>query len=304
MPKEKSINPAQAARKAEKAKAIKKGKATLQAQKTERLAKKNPFHLQKQLDELKAVEESGGKLTAHEKKLVEGLEKELKAVKKAREEKGVVDEPRGGRGGRGGFHGGRGGAGVLGKRRRDGDTDESESDEVDEETKRIPMPRDTPPPIPKEVLDKWYAKRRERWQKRNANANETPLGGNDRGSFGGNGSGLGSEKAKVEVEVKTVYEAKPVIRDLRKEATAFVPAVVRQKMQRGKGEGGGLMEEEELERLEREGYVKGMGGARGGEGQREVEGGSRGMEGGEGKEVGVGVGEMNVEMEEVEDEDA
>ncbi|PQE32771.1 ww domain binding 11 protein [Rutstroemia sp. NJR-2017a WRK4] len=304
MPKEKSINPAQAARKAEKAKAIKKGKATLQAQKTERLAKKNPFHLQKQLDELKAVEESGGKLTAHEKKLVEGLEKEIKAVRKAREEKGVVDEPRGaagGRGGRGGFGGGRGGAGVLGKRRRDGDTDESESDEVDEETKRIPMPRDTPPPIPKEVLDKWYAKRRERWQKRNANANETPLGGNDRGSFGGNNGGMGAERPKM--EVKTVYEAKPVIRDLRKEATAFVPAVVRQKMQRGKGEGG-LMEEDELERLEREGYVKGMGGGSG-EGKSEmdrVEGGGEEMEGIE--QRGAGVGDMNVEMEEVEDEDA
>jgi hypothetical protein len=257
---------------------------------------------------LKAVEESGGKLTAHEKKLVGGLEKEIKAVRKAREEKGVVDEPRGGsggRGGRGGFGGGRGGAGVLGKRRRDGDTDESESDEVDEETKRIPMPRDTPPPIPKEVLDKWYAKRRERWQKRNANANETPLGGNDRGSFGGSGggnNGMGAERPKM--EVKTVYEAKPVIRDLRKEATAFVPAAVRQKMQRGKGEGG-LMEEDELERLEREGYVKGMSGGIG-EGKSEmdrgVEGESGGMEGIE--ERGVGVGDMNVEMEEVEDEDA
>jgi hypothetical protein len=30
--------------------------------------------------------------------------------------------------------------------------------------KSIPMPRDMPPPIPKEVLAKWYQKRRERME--------------------------------------------------------------------------------------------------------------------------------------------
>ncbi|CAD6444500.1 c1f7513f-ecb1-463c-82cd-cb85a6a3d596 [Sclerotinia trifoliorum] len=298
MPKEKSVNPAQAQRKAEKAKAIKKGKASLQAQKNERLAKKNPQRLQSQLDDFKKIESSGGKLTSHERSLIDGLEKEIKAVNKAREALGDAapqfSHSRGGfggdRGGRGGF-GGRGGGGVLGKRRRDGGMEEESSDsDVDEEVKRIPMPRDTPPPFPKEVLDKWYAARRARYQAQNqnqnqndersggTNANSTPLGGKDRGEFGDQDSGSGK---KVQQEVKTVYEAKPQIRDLRKEAVAFVPAAVRAKMQKGKGEGG-LMEPEEMERLEKEGYIAGSGG------QKEDAGDS---------------GQVNVEMEEVEDED-
>lgn len=197
----------------------------------------------------------------------------------------------GDRGGRGGS-GGRGGAGVLGKRRRM--EDESSDSDVDEEVKRIPMPRDTPPPFPKEVLDEWYAARRARYQARNqeqnqngeksggTNANSTPLGGQNRGEFGGQETGSGVQiKNKTQPEVKTVYEAKPQIRDLRKEAVAFVPAAVRTKMQKGKGEGG-LMEPEEMERLEKEGYIPG---------QKEKSG--EGQQG----------GQMKMEMEEVEDED-
>ncbi|RAL65969.1 hypothetical protein DID88_005630 [Monilinia fructigena] len=203
-------------------------KASLQAQKNERLAKKNPQRLQSQLDDLKKIESSGGKLTSHERSLIDGLEKEIKAVNKAREALGDAapqfSHSRGGfggdRGGRGGF-GGRGDVGVLGKRRRDGGVDEESSEsDVEEDVKRIPMPRDTPPPFPKEVLDKM-------------------------------------------------------------EAVAFVPTMVRTKMQKGKGEGG-LMEPEEMERLEKEGYIAGRGGQKGGIGE-----GSR----------------INVEMEEVEDED-
>lgn len=142
-----------------------------------------------------------------------------------------------------------GGDRILGKRRRGGDdASSSDEEEVPEEVRRIPMPRDTPPPIPKAVLDEWYAKRR---AKRAAaqgsqNANGTPLGGD--------------RQPPAPVEAKTVYEAKPVVRDLKKEAvTAFVPAAVRMKMSKGKGEGG-LMEPEEADRLEREGYLKMKGG--------------------------------------------
>ncbi|KAK6599651.1 ww domain binding protein 11 [Botrytis cinerea] len=281
MAKEKSVNPAQAQRKAEKAKAIKKSKASLQVQKNERLAKKNPQRLQSQLDDLKKIESSGGKLTSHERSLVEGLEKEIKAVNKARESLGdAAPQFSQSRGGFGGDRGGRGGDGDM--------EEESSGSDVDEEVKRIPMPRDTPPPFPKEVLDKWYAARRARYQARNQNqngeksggtsANSMPLGGKDRGEFGNRDSGSGG---KVQPEVKTVYEAKPQIRDLRKEAVAFVPAAVRMKMQKGKGEGG-LMEPEEMEKLEKEGYIAGSGGQR-----KEIEDG----------------GQMNVEMEEVEDEE-
>lgn len=110
------------------------------------------------------------------------------------------------------------------------------------------MPRDTPPPIPKDILDKWWAKRRARREaERATNANETPVDPGRR------------EKRNQEaapVEQKTVYEARPVVRDLRKEAVkAFVPTSVMMKMKKGKGQGG-LMEPEEADRLEREGYLK------------------------------------------------
>lgn len=173
---------------------------------------------------------------------------------------------------------------MLGKRRRDESSDESD---VDEETRRIPMPRDTPPPFPKEVLDKWYQKRRERWQANNpdkvagernsgTSANSMPLGENAR-KFPDRTAGDGE---RVKEEVKTVYEAKPALRDLRKEAVAFVPATVRAKLDKSKGVGG-LPEPEEVDRLEREGYLPRGDAGRG--------------------DQGVSKG---VQMEEVEDEDA
>jgi hypothetical protein len=268
MPKEKSINPAQAQRKAEKAKAIKKSKADQASRKNEKLARKNPNRLQKQLDDLKAIESSGGKLTTHEQKIAEELERDLKAVRKAREALGdkapsFESGSRGGRDGdRGGRGGGRGGA-VLGKRRRDGDEMESDESDVPEDVKSIPMPRDTPPPIPREVMDRWYQARRERSgyggdrrDGQGTSANNMPLGGPSRvrqGSESGeNNTGV---PQKPLVEAKTVYEAAPAIRDLRKEAVnAFVPAAVRLKMEKAKGKGG-LVEPEEADKLEREGYL-------------------------------------------------
>ncbi|KAJ5053859.1 uncharacterized protein L3040_000149 [Drepanopeziza brunnea f. sp. 'multigermtubi'] len=315
MPKEKSVNPAQAQRKAEKAKAIKKGKAEQQSRRNEKLAKRNPYHLEKELADLKSLEKAGT-LTAHEKTLLEATERDLKAVKKAREalgdaapkfgpggrqDRGDRDRERDGgeRGGRGGARGGRGG-GVLGKRRRD-DGDSSEESDVPEDVKRIPMPRDTPPPIPKEILDRWYQKRRERIAERypdstaaagagsakvGTSANNVPLGANER-RVGGGGSGGQEMPKRVFEEAKTTYEAKPVIRDLRKEATSFVPAAVRMKLDKVRGVGG-LVEPEEADVLERAGYLgkKAAGEERGGEEGSAAPQGSRA-----------------VRMEEVDDED-
>jgi hypothetical protein len=137
----------------------------------------------------------------------------------------------------------------LGKRRRDDEDASSGEDDVPEDVKSIPMPRDTPPPIPKEAMDEWYAKRRAR----RTNANDIPLGNKE-----GRPSPRGDTPARSAppVETKTVYEAKPVIRDLIKEAVnAFMPTAVRMKMEKGKGQGG-LIEPEEADRLEREGYMK------------------------------------------------
>ncbi|KAI1472407.1 WW domain binding protein 11-domain-containing protein [Daldinia caldariorum] len=239
MPKEKNFNPVQAQRKAEKAKALKKGKAEAAARRNEKLAKRNPDRIQKQIDDLKKITSSGGKLTKHEESVLEGLERDLKAVTKAREALGDKAPSFGRSSGPRGD--GQRDNNVLGKRRRGGGDDGLSSDsDVPEDVRNIPMPRDTPPPIPKEILDKWYAKRRAA-----RNANDTPLGGQDK-----------QPPPSAPVESKTVYEAKPIVRDLRKEAvSAFVPTAVRMKMEKSKGHGG-LMEPEEADRLEKEGYLK------------------------------------------------
>ncbi|KAM5346929.1 hypothetical protein ACJ41O_009934 [Fusarium nematophilum] len=267
MPKERNYNPVQAQRKADKAKAIKKGKAEQQDRRNERLARKNPDRIQKQIDDLKKITASGGKLTRHEEQVLEGLEKDIRAVRKARDSLGDK-APTFGRG----FHGDRGsGPGVLGKRRR-GSNDATTSDEdVPDDVKNIPMPRDTPPPIPKDVMDKWYAERRAK------RAAENPTRQREEGD-------APKRQAPV-VESKTVYEAKPVVRDLRKEAvSAFVPTAVKMKMDKGQGQGG-LMEPEEADRLEKEGYLK--------TGDHDAQ-----------PQADQGPPSRHVTMEEVEDEDA
>jgi hypothetical protein len=164
----------------------------------------------------------------------------LKAVKRAREAAGDKAPSFGRSWNR--DHDGRGG--VLGKRRR-GSHDASSSDEdVPEDVRKIPMPRDTPPPIPKDVMDKWYAKRRARREAENAARNER------------DGEKAVPQKEKPVVESKAVYEAKPVMRNLRQEAvSAFVPTSVQMKLNRGQG-AAGLLEPEEADRLEQEGYLK------------------------------------------------
>ncbi|KAK1836984.1 putative ww domain binding protein 11 protein [Podospora conica] len=255
MPKEKGYNPVQEQRKADKAKAIKKGKADLQARRNEKLAQRNPDRIQKQIDDLKAIKEGGGKLTSHEEQALEALEKDLRAVKKAREALG--DKAPAFKS----YHGPRDGA-VLGKRRRDADEASSSDSDVPDDVKRIPMPRDTPPPIPKEILDEWYAKRRAKRAAQATNANSEPLGdGSGKGSRDvGQGQRQGQRQTTPAqpMESKTVYEAKPVLRDLQKEAvSAFVPTVVKLKLDKVKGQSG-LMEPEEADQLEREGYLKGQ----------------------------------------------
>lgn len=152
---------------------------------------------------------------------------------------------RGGRGG-GAARGDREGDRVLGKRGRE--REESEGSDTDESVRNIPMPRDTPPPIP-------FQRRQQRGPNfggGGANANMEPLGE-------GRGGGEREPHAlpeKPQVVAQTVYEAKPAVRDLRKEAVKrFVPTVVKRKLDARKCDAGGrLLEEEEVEKLEQEGY--------------------------------------------------
>lgn len=226
MAKEKNFNPVQAEKKAEKQKQIRKQKANVQAQRNEKLARRNPARIQRDIDSLKEADQRGG-LRPHERQRLSELEKDLAAVNKARTALGDKApqfrperrDDEGDRGGRGGHQGG----GVLGKRTRDGNwkgRDGGESSDTDADVKDIPMPRDTPPPLP-------------RRPHRQSHAEETP-----------------SEPKKPTL----VYEAAPQVRDLRKEAVKFMPASVAQKMKLAKGEGR-LLEPDEFDKLQKEGYM-------------------------------------------------
>ena len=233
MPKEKNYNPVQEAKKAEKQKQIKKQKANVQAQRNEKLARRNPNRIQRDIDGFKELEKSGN-LRPHERQRLQELEKDLAAVNKARVALGDkapqfkperrIDDDQGhaGRGGRGeqGDRAGRGG--ILGKRTRDGQRKEDDSSDTDADVQGIPMPRDTPPPIPP----------RHR-QSLSHTEEETP-----------------SEPKKPTL----VYEAAPEVRNLLKEATKFMPTSVAQKMKLAKGEGR-LLEPEEFDKLQEEGYM-------------------------------------------------
>ncbi|PKY02273.1 hypothetical protein P168DRAFT_292361 [Aspergillus campestris IBT 28561] len=250
MPKDNlSMNPAMAQRKAEKQKQLKKSKAEAQARRNEKLGRRNPDRIQRQIDDIKATEESGQKLRPRDQQLLEALQRDLRAVQKAREALGEqapkFDAGRGGGRGGGSFRGrGRGDSsrgGVLGKRRRDEHGqffhDDGDSSSTDEEVRRIPMPHDTPPPIPKE------------YQRRQGRNNDS--GGGAQGPHA-----LPSKPSTAEPP-KTVYEAKPEIRNLRQEATKmFVPAAVRTKQDSIRGQGK-LLEPEEMDRLEQAGYQAG-----------------------------------------------
>lgn len=242
--KERAINPAAAQRKQDKQKSLKKGKAEQLARRNEKLARRNPDRIQRQINDLKSMEESGQQLRPRDKEVLEALERDLRAVLKAREALGDK-APKFGTDGRDGPHGPRreGGDHVLGKRRRDNafgrHQDASDESETDDDVRRIPMPRDTPPPIPREYHRKPGPPHTEDSERRGPHALPSKPPG---------------------VEAKTVYEAKPEIRDLRKEAVSkFVPAVVRMKQDAIKGTGK-LLEPEEMDKLEKAGYTAGPAG--------------------------------------------
>jgi len=233
MPKERSINPVAAQHKADKQKALAKNKKQVQSQRNEKLARRNPERLQKQIDELKELE-SRGVLRPKDKETLTQLEKDLRGVRRAREALGdaapkfaerreyggdVRQEQRERRQG-------------LGKRRRDEEeaVAHDSGSETDPEVRSIPMPRDTPPPIP--------------GQPRKAHA--LPA------------------KPVPAAPAQTVYSSAPQLRDLKKEATRFMPSAVAAQKARIKGEGR-LLEPEEADRLEKSGYMAAQKAAEAGE---------------------------------------
>lgn len=244
--KERSINPAQQARKQEKNRALKKAKNEQQARRNEKLARRNPDRINRQIEDLKALEASG-EIKPREKAILADLERDLRAVKKAREALGEKAPTFGNAQPRRDRHEENGNS-VLGKRGRDGERrprhgqnrnqdDFDSGGETDESVRAIPMPRDTPPPIPRDFRrtnqqDRYY-------HKRNQDSGPDP-----------------TSQPPAE-QPQTTYSAAPQIRDLRKEATSrFVPAAVKRKQDAVRGVGGGLLEPDELDRLEAAGYYK------------------------------------------------
>lgn len=239
--KERSINPAQQQRKADKAKALKKAKNEQQQRRNEKLARRNPDRIQRQIEDLKALEASG-EIKPREKATLEDLERDLRAVRKAREALGDK-APQYGGGNRPPQRQNDGqGHSVLGKRQHNGDRvppfrrRDSPGSDTDESVRRIPMPEDTPPPIPRE---------HRRYFNQNQNQNQQGQSQNN---------GNASQQASPAQVAQTTYSAAPQLRDLKKEATSrFVPDVVRRKQDAVRGHGG-LIEPEEMDRLEAQGY--------------------------------------------------
>lgn len=227
--KERSVNPAQQQRKLEKAKALKKSKVELQQKRNEKLARRNPDRVQRQIDDLKALE-AAGDIKPRERAILADLERDLKAIKKARDTlrdttPSQSSRPRTDRDLPNA---------VLGKRRHDGERKEnlrrnSSGSDTDDSVRNIPWPRDTPPPIPREFR-------------------------RGRHDHGKEQSNVPSAKP---AEVKTTYESAPQLRDLRKEAISkFVPNVVKRKQEALSGNSGQLLKPEEMDKLEREGYLR------------------------------------------------
>lgn len=244
MPKERSINPAQAQRKAEKQKEIKKNKQNIQQQRNEKLARRNPERVQKQIDELRKLADRGPLRPKDQESLAQ-LERDLKGIRRAREALGDAApkfasherrDPREGRSGdarqeqqeR---------RQNLGKRRRwEEETPQSDSsNDTDPEVGDIPMPRDTPPPIP--------------------NTSKTTHSDSRVGPDGQRRPhDLPSKPTTAPaVPSKAVYSSAPQLRDLTKEALKFVPSTVAQKKKLVQGQGR-LLEPEEIDKLEQAGY--------------------------------------------------
>jgi hypothetical protein len=238
---ERNVNPATAALKASKKATIKKQKTQVAQQRAEKLARRNPDRLQRQIDDLNQLKDrSGGTLRQKDKDTLEQLERDVRAVRKARELLGdkapQFKERRETRDTRDTHE-----DGVLGKRRRD-DTrpqwnrEANSSSDTDDDIGDIPMPNDTEnmPPVP-----------RKQHSGRNTH---------DPNSRGPHSLPSRPDATTTTAPAQSVYSAAPQIRDLKKEAVSkFVPAVVAAKIRASKGEGR-LLEPEEADALEKQGY--------------------------------------------------
>lgn len=207
--------------------------------------------------------------SARDKKALEDAERELARVRRAKEKLGGGDhhlhgqshrdQPsrEGGPGGGGRLLGkrttrewdgadGRKGIGRTGAGQDEADAGSTSGEETDVSVRAIPMPRDTPPPIPHPSRNRnrphphpQHAPNVQNATTSNlTNANLEPVSsarGLDTQPLSQPGSGSSAAAATAAAASpppppKTVYEAKPIVRDLRKEAVnKFVPEAVRRR---------------------------------------------------------------------------
>ncbi|GAO47764.1 hypothetical protein SAICODRAFT_105401 [Saitoella complicata NRRL Y-17804] len=141
MPKERTLNPALAKHKADKQRQIRAGKTQQRKAQDERYAKRNPERIRAQIAELKASSEGAG-LGTGDRRVLEGLEGELRKIERARTAAGISTAPAGERLGRG--------EGRDGERRERGPIIESDrTKEQDRSRRERQERRERNPPKPR-----------------------------------------------------------------------------------------------------------------------------------------------------------
>lgn len=207
-----SANPVAAHAKAQKKREIAKSKAVNAASRNEKLARRNPERLQRQADNLVAQREAqGGTLKPRDAQTLERLEKGVAAITKARNRTGYVHEQKQGQPRE---NKDRTSGDYDGQRKRRRLSRSSSSEPIEDAVKSIPMPEDTPPPIPAPK----YAKVDHR------NARNVKEGRSDKA--GGIHKSTDSSSQPVS---KAVYESAPQMRDFTKEAVKFIPSSLNQR---------------------------------------------------------------------------
>ncbi|KAG4301714.1 hypothetical protein PCANB_001804 [Pneumocystis canis] len=251
MVKEKNYNPAQEFHKKRKREYIKKAKAEKQKLRDEKLARRDPNKIEAQIHEFKRLEEKG-QLSALDRSNLSILESDLKKVLKARKHIGPIIEsektkardakeekrlqkipknpkksiyydpiynPYG--------------VPPPGMPYKEWSDTEDDKPSTPESIAAIPMPEGSPPPSSCLL----YKKEKKLYQKRfkhlnktlqeNVSISQTPLHSENRNKDENNG--FVEEIPPLTSTPIIVYSADSILRDLKKESTAFIPTAVRRK---------------------------------------------------------------------------
>ncbi|KAK9362042.1 WW domain binding protein 11-domain-containing protein [Lipomyces starkeyi] len=230
MAREKGLNPAQAQHKRDKANAIKKAKAERSQRMTEKLSKRNPDRISRQIEALKELEQEG-RLQGPDRKLLADLEQQLSLVNKAREK---VQQ---------------GGGKKSENAVNDGETRSTGLRERHQNKSGVYVlkglerrsiywdPLFNPTGLPPEGFpyQEWSDGEQEDEDVLNEEVEYRPeLGEADATGIPlPKGPALRFKQPNPEpAPIRTTYEAAPIVRDLKKESASFIPASVQRVQQR------------------------------------------------------------------------